>query len=277
MRNDRLRQFLVLFSIIALIVMNYLSNTGLFGGQTNGDVSRRYPTLITPAGYAFAIWGLIFLGLLAFAVYQALPTQRTNPRFRAIGWWVILNAFCNAIWSPLFNTEHIGLALLVILVMLFSLVVIEQRLLVRKNFGGYAGTGAALLSTEPDATLPESSASALETWLARIPFSMYFGWLTVATILNVAVYLKATDVSLMGLSESAWATVVLIVGILIGAVVFNRFRSVTYILVFAWAYASIAAEQAGYGQIQVVALIGAIVAVILAITGLISRKTPVYA
>lgn len=277
MRNDRLRQFLVLFSIIAFIVMNYLSNTGLFGGQTNGDVSRRYPTLITPAGYAFAIWGLIFLGLLAFAVYQALPTQRTNPRFRAIGWWVILNAFCNAIWSPLFNTEHIGLALLVILVMLFSLVVIEQRLLIQRDSGGYAGTGAALLPTEPDATLPESSASALETWLARIPFSMYFGWLTVATILNVAVYLKATDVSLMGLSESAWATVVLIVGILTGAVVFNRFRSVTYILVFAWAYAAIAAEQAGYGQIQVVALIGAIVAVILAITGLISRKTPVYA
>ncbi len=277
MRNDRLRQFLVLFSIIALIVMNYLSNTGLFGGQTNGDVSRKYHTLVTPAGYAFAIWGLIFLGLLAFAVYQALPSQRTNSRFRAIGWWVILNAFCNAIWSPLFNTEHIDLALLIILVMLFSLVVIEQRLLIRRDSGGYAGTGAALLPIDPDMTLPESSAPLLETWLARIPFSMYFGWLTVATILNVAVYLKATDVSLIGLSESAWATVVLIVGILIGAVVFNRFRSVTYMLVFAWAYVAIAVEQTGYGQIKVVALIGASVAVILAITGFVSRKTPVYA
>lgn len=276
MQTDRLRQFLVVFSIIALIVMNYLSNTGLFGGQTNGDVSAKYNTLITPAGYAFAIWGIIFLGLLAFAVYQAVPSQRTNPRFRAIGWWVVLNAFGNAIWSPLFNTEYIGLALLFILVMLFSLVVIEQRLLVRRESGGYAGTGAALLPTDPDMTLPESSAPLLETWLARIPFSMYFGWLTVATILNVAVYLKATAVSLMGLSESAWATVILIVGLLIGAVVFNRFRSVAYMLVLAWAYVAIAVKQTGYGQIQIVALVGAVVAIMLAISGLISRKAPVY-
>ena len=273
MQNDRLRQFLVVFSIVALIVMNYLSNTGLFGGRTNGDISNKYHTLITPAGYAFAIWGIIFLGLLAFAVYQVLPSQRTNPRFRAVGWWVVLNAFCNAVWSPLFNTEHIGLALLVILVMLFSLVIIEQRLLARR---GSNGAATALLPTDPDATLPESSAPLLETWLARIPFSMYFGWLTVATILNATVYLKATDISLMGLSESAWATVILIVGILVGAVVFNRFRSVAYMLIFAWAYVAIAVEQTGIGQLQLVALIGAVVAVLLAITGLISRKTPVY-
>lgn len=268
MENDRLRQFFVVFSIIALIVMNYLSNTGIFGGQTNGEVSDKYHTLITPAGYAFSIWGLIFLGLLAFAIYQALPDQRVNPRFRAVGWWVVLNAFCNAIWSPLFNNEQIGLALVVILVMLFSLVVIEQRLLARR--------GAPLLSVNPDATLSESAASPAETWLARIPFSIYFGWLTVATILNVAVYLKATNFSLMGLNEQTWATAILIVGMLVGAIVFNRFRSVAYILVFAWAYAAIAVEQDGHSQIRLVAIGGAIVAIALAVTGLISRKTPVY-
>lgn len=248
--------------------MNYLSNTGLFGGQTNGEVSDKYHTLITPAGYAFSIWGLIFLGLLAFAVYQALPMQRTNPRFQAVGWWVVLNAFCNAIWSPLFNTERIGLALVVILIMLFSLVMIEQWLLARPQ--------VPLLPTDPDVTLPEFAASPIETWLARIPFSIYFGWLTVATILNVAVYLRATAFSLMGLSESTWATAILIVGLLVGAIVFNRFRSVAYILVFTWAYAAIAAEQREYGQVQIVAVTGAIVAVVLAIIGLISRKTPVY-
>ncbi len=267
MQNDRLRQFLVVFSIVSLIVMNYLSNAGAFGGKTNGEISDKYHTLITPAGYAFSIWGLIFLGLLAFAIYQALPSQRTNPRFRAVGWWVVLNAFCNAIWSPLFNNERIGLALLVILVMLFSLVIIEQRLLERQP--------VPLIATDPDATLPESAASAMETWLARIPFSIYFGWLTIATILNVAVYLKATDFSLMGLSEQTWAIAMLIVGVLVGAIVFNRFRSIAYILVFTWAYIAIAAEQTGY-KIQLVAGAGAVVAVVLAIAGLISRKTPVY-
>ncbi|MDB5241745.1 MAG: hypothetical protein JWP57_2370, partial [Spirosoma sp.] len=131
MHNDKLRQFLVVFSVVTMIVMNYLSNARVFGGLTNGDISNKYHTLITPAGYAFAIWGLIFLGLLAFAVYQALPSQRTNQRFRSVGWWVILNTLCNAVWSPLFNNEQIGIALIVILVMLFSVAIIEQRLLMQ--------------------------------------------------------------------------------------------------------------------------------------------------
>ena len=268
MQNDKLRQFFVVFSILLLIVINYLSNVGAFGGQTNGDVSRKYQTLVTPAGYAFSIWGIIFLGLLAFAIYQALPSQRTNQRFRAVGWWVVLNAVCNAIWSPLFNNERIGLALVVILVMLFSLVIIEQRLLAKPHM--------PLISTDQGTTLPESSASPKETWLARIPFSIYFGWLTVATILNVAVFLKATDFSLMGFDESTWAIVILIVGLLVGTIVFNRYRSVAYILVFVWAYVAIAVEQRDYPQIQLVAGVGAISAVVLAVRGLLNRETPVY-
>ncbi|WP_461108005.1 tryptophan-rich sensory protein [Spirosoma koreense] len=268
MATDRVRQVLVVISVSLLIVMNYLSNTGVFGGHTNRDVSEKYHTLITPAGYAFSIWGLIFLGLLGFAIYQALPAQRTNTRFRAVGWWVIVNAICNAIWSPLFNNELIGLALVVILVMLFSLVVIEQRLLARPH--------VPLLPTDPDTTLPESATIPPETWLARVPFSIYFGWLTIATILNVAVYLKATNFSLMGLTEQTWAIAMLVTGLLIGAIVFNRFRSIAYILVFAWAYAAIAAEQTSYGYVQLVAGTGAVVAILLAIIGLMSRRTPVY-
>lgn len=268
MQNDRLRQIAVVVSVITLIVMNYLSNAGTFGGRTNSDISDKYHTLITPAGYAFSIWGLIFLGLLAFAVYQALPAQRANPRFRAIGWWVVLNAFCNAIWSPLFNNEQIGVALLVILVMLGTLVVIEHRLLVRTN--------TPVVEPIAGATLPEAVATPTETWLARIPFSLYFGWLTVATILNVAVYLKAANIGLLGLAETSWASAVLIVGVLVGAMVFNRFRSVAYVLVFAWAYVAIAVEQSAYLSVQIMAITGAVAAVGMAIRGLVSRKTPSY-
>ena len=268
MQNDKLRQFLVVFSVVTMIVMNYLSNARAFGGLTNEDISNKYHTLITPAGYAFSIWGIIFLGLLAFAIYQALPSQRTNQRFRAVGWWVVLNTLCNAIWSPLFNNERIGIALIVILVMLFSVAIIEQRLLMRPH--------TPVVAPDLDATLPESPASVAETWLARIPFSIYFGWLTVATILNVAVYLKATGFNLLGTSEQTWAVAILIVGLVIGAWLFNRYRSVAYILVFAWAYVAIAVEQAGYGSIQIAAGAGAIGAVLLAISGIISRKTPAY-
>lgn len=268
MQNDKIRQFFVLFSIITMIVMNYLSNAGAFGGLTNKAISDKYHTLITPAGYAFSIWGLIFLGLLAFGIYQGLGSQRTNLRFRAIGWWVVLNTVCNAIWSPLFNNELIGVALLVILVMLFSLVVIEQRLLEKRH--------QPLLATNPDATMLEAKASAAETWLARIPFSIYFGWVTVATILNVAVYLKATNFNLLGLAEQTWAVGIMVVGLAVGAVVFNRFRSVAYILVFAWAYTAIAVEQADSGRIQLVAGVCVAIAIGLAIIGLFWKKAPAY-
>lgn len=266
--NDRLRQFLVVFSVVTMLVMNYLSNAGAFGGRTNADVSNQYHTLITPAGWAFSIWGLIFLGLLAFAVYQALPAQRTNPRFRAIGGWVILNTLGNAIWSPLFNNERIGLALLVILVMLFSLVIIEQRLLMKPH--------VPVVLPDLDATLPESAATPAMTWLARVPFSIYFGWLTVATIVNVAVYLKATSFDLLGLPESTWAASMLVVGLVIGAFVFNRYRSVAYILVFTWAYAAIADEQSGHSPIPIIAGFGAGIAASLAIRSLFLRETPSY-
>ena len=268
MQNDKLRQFLVVFSVVTMIVMNYLSNEGVFGGMTNKEISDKYPTLITPAGYAFAIWGIIFLGLLGFAIYQALPSQRTNPRFRAVGWWVVLNTLCNAIWSPLFNNERIGIALIVILVMLLSVAIIEQRLLMQHR--------VPVVAPDLDATLPESPASTAETWFARIPFSIYFGWLTVATILNVAVYLKATEFSLLGLSEQMWAIAILIVSLVVGAWIFNRYRSVAYILVFAWAYVAIGVEQTGYQSVQVAAGAGTIGAVLLAISGFISRKTPAY-
>ncbi|AQG81330.1 tryptophan-rich sensory protein [Spirosoma montaniterrae] len=272
-QNDKLRQFSVVFSVVTMIVMNYLSNTGAFGGKTNGEISDKYHTLITPAGYAFSIWGLIFLGLLAFAIYQALPSQRTNPRFRAIGWLVVINTLGNAIWSPLFNNELIGVALLVILVMLVTVAIIEHRLLARR---GFARPRVPVVAPDLDATLPESAAPPAETWFARIPFSIYFGWLTVATILNVAVFLKATNFDLGSLSESTWASAVLVVGLVIGAVVFNRFRSVAYILVFTWAYVAIAREQAGNGPVVMVGYFGVGFAVVAALIGLWSKKTPVY-
>ncbi len=268
MQNDKLRQFLVVFSVISMIVMNALSNTGAFGGQTNKAISDKYQTLITPAGWAFSIWGLIFLGLLAFAIYQALPSQRENIRFRAIGWLVVVNTLANAIWSPLFNNEMIGVALLVILVMLATLVMIEQRLLMQLRI--------PIVAPDLDATLPESPTTTTETWLARIPFSIYFGWVTVATILNITVYLKSTGFDTQLLSEPTWAAAVLIVGMVIGAWVFNRFRSVSYILVFAWAYLAITAQQQYGEQIALVAGLGIGIAVGLAIKGLFFSKNPVY-
>jgi translocator protein len=269
MNSDKLRRIAVPVSIVLMIALNYLSNTGAFGGQTNGSISAKYNTLITPAGYAFAIWGIIFLGLLAYGIYQALPSQARNPRFRAVGWWVVLNAVCNGIWSPIFNNELIGLALLVILVMLGSLGVIAERLLSRPRL--------VALANKLDVPLTEFPVSVAETWLARVPFLIYFGWLTVATILNITIALKASGFDMATVAEPTWAAGVLVVGTVVGAFVFGRIRSVAYILVFAWAYVAIARKQPD-STVQMVAYAGAVVAVGLAASALLTRnRTPVYA
>jgi tryptophan-rich sensory protein len=256
MMNDRLRQVLVVVVTVTLIVMNGLSNIRVFGPQTNGDVSGKYNTLITPAAYAFGIWGVIFLGLMAFAVYQALPSQRHNPRFRAAGPWYIINALGNAAWSPIFNQEWIGGALVIILIMFISLFMVMEALRINPR------TDMAMMR-------PVKTA---ETWLARVPFSIYFGWLTVATILNITLWFRAHNFDLSGISEPVWAVGVLVLGLIIGAVLYNRYRSAAFILVFTWAYAAIAVQQAATPTVQLFAGAGAIIAVLLAIYGLIAPK-----
>ena len=269
MNSDKLRQVAVVFGVVSMIVMNYLSNTGAFGGLTNKDISGKYHTLITPAGYAFAIWGVIFLGLFAFAVYQALPAQRHNVRLRAVGWLVVLNTLGNAIWSPLFNNERIGTAVVVILVMFFTNLLILDGLLARRR--------AVDVTVLPDDPIAEGPVSGLETWVARVPFAIYFGWVTVATILNITVYLKATNFDLAGVSEATWAIGILVVSLVIGAILFNRHRSIAYILVFSWAYIAISVEQKWAGYVPVVAIVCAMIAALFAVWQLFGRKEPVYA
>jgi hypothetical protein len=256
MLNDRLRQFLVVFVTVSLIVMNSLSNARVFGPQTNGDVSRKYDTLVTPAGYAFAIWGLIFLGLLGFAFYQALPSQRHNPRFRTAGPWYILNGIGNAIWSPIFNQEWIGIALMVILIMVGSLFMVMEHLRINPR-------------TELAMMRPVKPG---ETWLARLPFSIYFGWLSVATLLNITLWFRATGFDLSGVSEPIWAVGLLVLGLIVGAVLFNRYRSVAYMLVFMWAYVAIAVKQTDVPTVKFAAIAGAIIAMLLAVYGLLAPK-----
>lgn len=269
MNSDKLRQIAVIFSVVSMIVINYLSNAGVFGGLTNRDISNKYHTLITPAGYAFAIWGVIFLGLLAFAIYQALPAQRHNTRFRAVGWLVVINTLCNAIWSPLFNNEQISLSVVVILVMLITNLLILDGLLARRK--------AVDVVMLPDDPIAEGPVRPAETWLARVPFAIYTGWVTIAAVLDITVYLKSTNFNLAGVSEATWAIGVLVVALMIGILFFNRYRSIAYILVFSWAYIAISIEQEWSGYVPVAAIICAMIAALFAVWALFGRKEPVYA
>lgn len=252
MKSDKLRQFLVVFVIVSTIVMNYLSNALPFGGQTNAQVSDKHFTDFTPAGFAFSIWGVIYLGLLGFAVYQALPSQRTNPRFRVVGPLVMLNGLFNSLWLPIFQNEWLFVSVLFISGILYTLYGI--------NLGLRLNT-------------PEVPAA--EKWLARVPFGLYFGWVTVATIANICVWLESSNWNGWGISGPVWAQILIAIGLAIGLFVFNRMRIFSYLLVFVWAYAAITVGQQGNGSVSLVATIGAIIAAIVWIISFFQRpKSP---
>src|SRR5215213_2175017 len=159
-RTEKIRQILVILATVGVIIINYLGGTGSINNASVGDISDKYPTLLTPAGYAFSIWGLIYLGMILFSVYQALPSQAANPRFLRTRTIYIASCVANGAWIYFWLHEQILIATAVIFILLAALAFININL---KGANSHA-----------------------ETWLARVPFGIYFGWITVASIINAA-------------------------------------------------------------------------------------------
>src|SRR5512137_3187399 len=126
--KDMLRQFSVLLTVLATLVINGLANALPLNGLNTGQISDRFHVYFVPAGYVFAIWGVIYLGLIAFAVFQALPSQRENPRLRATGWWIALGGLANSTWIFLWHYLQFPLTLVAMLVLLATLIITYLRL-----------------------------------------------------------------------------------------------------------------------------------------------------
>src|SRR6056297_1775738 len=218
--GDRWRQSLVLVSILATIAMNALANILPLMGRNTGDISAAYPVPFTPAGYVFSIWGLIYLGLIVFGVWQARPAQAHDPRLRAAAPWVVLSGAFNVAWLVAWHAERVALATVPIVGLLASLMVIYETL--RR---GQAGVGMRLA--------------------ARLPFSVYLGWLTVAT---VAVAGWALGWRGAPFGAEAWALIMIFVASLIGLRMLQARGDVAFALVLVWAFVGIAV-QAGFPSV----------------------------
>jgi tryptophan-rich sensory protein len=244
---DTLRQVLVLVATVATIAFNGISQAIPVGGRTSADVSNQYTTYFTPANYAFAIWGVIYLLLSGYAIYQALPSQRANANARKIGWLYILSCALNCVWITLFQYNQIAMSVVVIIGFLLTLTAIYVRL----------DTGRAKVSTA-------------DRWLLQMPFSVYLGWLSVATIANIAVLGVAQGWGdPLGIAAPTWAAIMLVVATLVGLILAITRRDAAYVLVFVWAFTAIINKQAATpvvtttAAITVVLLLGVLAGSIL--------------
>ena len=160
--KDIVRQITVVLTILITLFVNGLANALPLNGMNTGQISDQFKVYFVPAGYVFSIWGLIYLGLIAFAIFQALGSQRENPRLRATGWWISLGGVANSAWIFFWHYQLFPLTLVAMLVLLSTLIITYLRL------------GVARSQVTP-----------AEKWTTHLTFSIYLGWITVATVANV--------------------------------------------------------------------------------------------
>jgi len=252
MKKDTIRQIVNIGSVILTIVLNGLANALPLNGLTTGEISDQFNVYFVPAGYVFSIWGLIYLALSGFAVYQALPDQRTNPRLRRIGYLFALSCAANVAWLFLWHYEVFPLTIVAMVALLLLLIAIYQRL-----------------------RIGQMDVSTSETWLVRVPFSIYLGWVTVATIANATSLLDYWNWGGWGVSPEVWAVIMLAVATaLTAAVTFTR-GDLAYGAVIVWAFAGIGVRHTGTPLVSTAAWAATVGASIVTIVGtwVHSRRT----
>ncbi len=216
MNKDLTRQIAVILTTLFALVMNSLANALPLNGRGTGEISDSFKVLFVPAGYVFSIWGVIYIGLIAYTVFHSLPSQKANPLLRKSGWLMAASSLANGSWIYFWHYGFYVVTLLIMILLLAVLILTYLRL----------GIGRTRFST-------------LEKWVISIPVSTYLGWITVATIANVTSVLDYVGWDGWGLSDLTWTLIMLAVGVLLAAVNAFQRRDIAYLLVLVWAFAGI--------------------------------------
>jgi translocator protein len=210
-------------TLVATLVMNWLANALPLNGRTTGQVSDAFSiNVFAPAGYVFAIWGVIYLLLIAFVAYQFTSAGRLSPAVRRVTGWFALSNVANALWIVFWHYELFPATMAAMLVLLVSLWVIAARL-----------------------RMPRTAASGGDRWLVYLPFSVYLGWISVAAIANAFIFLIDLGWDGRPLSSPIWGLLLLGVATGLGAWMVLRRGDLSYAAVLAWAFVGIAIKQQG--------------------------------
>jgi hypothetical protein len=213
-------QIVTILLTLLTITVNILANALPLNGQGTGEISDRFAIYFVPAGYVFSIWGLIYLGLIAFAIYQALPAQRDNELLRGIypAYWI--GSIANAAWIYLWHYEFFPLTLVAMFTILATLLVIYWHLSEKR-----------------------SSLDRQQKWFLKFPFSVYLGWISVATIANISQVLYSINWGGWGISPVIWAVIMIAVASVLGLLMSWLEQDKLYVLVLIWAFVGIAYSQ----------------------------------
>lgn len=204
-----------LITYFIMIAVNALANILPINDITTGEVSDKYSNFFAPAPITFSIWGLIYLLLLIYVIYQ-LRSYKVEDKhlFFSINCLFTLSSIANSFWILAWHYEWLEATLILMFIILLSLGWIN--IITRKSIH-----------------------DTMDKLMIRLPFSVYFGWITVATIANITTYLVSIQWSGFGISPIYWTMIIIIIGALIGYATIRRQNDIPYGLVILWAYAGI--------------------------------------
>jgi translocator protein len=242
--NSLLRPILTALAVIITLTTNTLAVVLPLNNRSTEAISDSFKVFFTPAGYVFSIWGVIYTALIAFTVYSFLPRNRTNPTFQAIFPWFILSCAMNSAWIFLWHYGFYPLTMLVMLVLLASLVMVYVRLGVGKTH--YSGG---------------------DFWCVRFTFSVYLGWICVATIANATALLYDVQWSGFGINAEVWTAIMLGVAVALGAIITETRRDALLVAVFLWAFVGIALKHSAVAMVGTSAWAAVVMAGALVLRG----------
>ncbi len=247
MNKNILIRVSVVISYLFMILINALANILPINNMTTGDISDKYGNLFAPTGLTFSIWGLIYLLLGIYVIYQLVTSQK-KELFNDIGFYFILTSLFNISW--IFSWHYDLILLSVVFMIILLLLLIKIANILRKQ-----------------------ELSLKNKIIVCLPFSIYFGWITVATIANITTFLVSINWNGFGISDYIWTSIILVIGAIIGIIRMNLDKNFVYGLVFIWAYIGIlikhtslngfAGQYSGVIYTVVVCLISFVIAEIL--------------
>ena len=250
MSKDTIRQITNALTAVLALIINVLAVTLPLNGQDTGEISDRFQVYFVPAGYVFAIWGIIYIGWIAFIIYQFQPSQKESPRLRRLGYLFAVSNLFNAAWLFAWHYNLFGLSVLIMLSLLGLLIASYLRLDVNRV-----------------------SVSRAERWSVDIPFSVYLGWITVAAVANVTDWLYLVEWNGFGISAPVWAVIMIAVASVVGLLMTLTRKDAAYVFVLVWSFIGIAVKQAEVANVAATAWIGAGLMLVLAVYSLTRRRT----
>jgi len=258
-KTDYLIKVITTASFLVMVIVNILANILPINGQGTGQVSDSYKNLFAPAGLTFAIWGIIYLLLAGYTLYQlgffnTDESKRKTDLLKKVGFYFSISSITNAAWIFSWHYHVIALSMVLMVIILVCLIVIVQEII-------------------------KEELSLREKFFIRLPFSVYFGWITVASIANLTTLLVSLGFDGFGAAGQAWTVIIIAVGLVIGILVMLKHRDIAYGLVIMWAYAGILIKHtsgSGFaGQYPVVittVVVGIVLLFIVEVYMLISNR-----